>query len=44
MSVIDKKQEAVACIQIEVNNNVVQLDAPDDEELCDIDQDIDVKN
>lgn len=36
MSVIDEKQEAIACIQMAVDNNFAQLnsDALDDEELC----------
>src|SRR6266498_3295398 len=44
MSVIDEKQEAVACIRMAVDNNLVQLNDLDDEEPCDIDQDIDAKN
>jgi hypothetical protein len=41
MSVIDEKQEAVACIRMAVDNNLVQLnsDAPEDDELFDIDTD-----
>jgi hypothetical protein len=44
MSVIDKKQEAIACIRMAVDNSLqaqLNADAPDDEEPCDDDQDID---
>lgn len=44
MSVIDEKQEAIACIRMAIDNNNLaesHLDALDDEELSDIDQDVD---
>lgn len=45
MSVIDEKQESIACIRMAIDNNDLarrlNADAPDDEEPFDIDQDID---
>jgi len=45
MSVIDEKQEAIACIRMAVDNNrLAQRNLKeDDEELCDIDSDQDAQ-